>query len=895
MNVQQIKRQAGSIFVNLALGVAALGGVAAVTADWTAQQAALSLQQQQGQLFSRINDAVGSYMTLYYPQLTGKQAGGVDTFSADCAKLPYRAGTSLATEAVILQGQCKLTVSLSSSAGGGSYTVPNALQPTLADLKKLGLLDNGISEIPVLPSQSLVAGPDGSGAASATVATNGYVIAIAPKCKGMGSGASNCSAANKALSSSLINIQPFIESQYVQNFMPMLWAAGPDAALSGPPDPSTVVEQNKRVNPTGEFRSVQAGWTRDNPIIQNWSYSSGSDTTSYQRGADNLMLMRNGYDSAYWQMSRRDGSTPPTASWDFNGQDLTNVGKITAASGNIAGNLSVGGNQTVTGNFSTIGTGTFTGLLSALGDLLVKGATELQGTLKVVGAALFKGDVTLEKNLQVNGSAQINGALLGSSGTFTGFLTANSLQIGSTQIRPDGTLLGTNTSAGWGVTPGTACTTTYALAQATDGKLQICSVGGIWQPLITPENFVTNASAAGQACSPNGAPGRLPDGALVVCQGGQWASTAQGTVTTGSACTTEGALATGSASPSNNLILLGCKNGQWTDNVFSKPKLGYATQGDSCDMNDAMALDGRYHSLLVCQTGTWQPPGTQLLTNMQMGAACTLNGVLASDSNRTGLLVCANNVWSTLTQPQPLTAEGNSCQTLDATATTLGGINVYCIVGQSGNVWARVPGTLPLWRTDNVPVTLNRPVFFNGDWYYMYSEPGSGLNKSQTFNDIATWIYLSPIDVGLTTTYQYRTSWSLTDNTMIPHMSAWASRMPPYAAAYGYSDARLNCDTYQVQLASAYDLNTLSRYYNGRPNAWNFNFQDGSLVWTATRLDECTDWGCDVAWTGGAGNSWDHVGVDISNQHIYRRWNSDNWAVILKVRKLTSCRGDGGF
>ncbi|MGY0194429.1 hypothetical protein ACWA7J_05065 [Leptothrix sp. BB-4] len=461
MRFKSIRSQSGAIFANLALGTAALGSAAAVTADWTAQQSALALQKQQGYIFSRLNDAVGNYMTLLFPQLTEQKAGGVDVIPVECANLPYRYGTSVAVESVILAGKCELTLPL---AAGGSYVLKNALQPTVADLKAMNLLDHGISDAPVLVTEAVVAGPDTAGAASTTSAPNGYAISIQPKCigKGSSSGATTttCTNLNKALSSSVLNIQPFVSSRYIQNFLPLMWSAGPDAAMSGPPDASNIQVQADRTNPNGEFRSIQAGWTRDNPITREWKYSTTSTTTQYSRGVDNLVLIRNGYDSAYWQMVRRDGSSPPTATWDFNGQDLKKVGLLTAASAEISGDLKVGGNQTVTGNQSVTGdqtvtgkvkvdgTGTFKGVLTAMSNLFVEGATELKGKLTVVGKALFKDDVTLEKNLLVKGSAQIDGDLSAGSATFSGALLANSLMIGGTQITPDGTLLGATTGLG---------------------------------------------------------------------------------------------------------------------------------------------------------------------------------------------------------------------------------------------------------------------------------------------------------------------------------------------------------------------------------------------------------------------------------------------------------------
>ncbi len=891
MNTKKPSKQVGSIFANVALGVAAVGSVAAVTADWSAQQAALAVQRQQGQLFTVLNDAVGNYMTLLYTQLTEQTADGTDKIPGTCATLPYRVGESVAIHADILAKKCTLTVPLSSSATSTStstatstatYTLDNALQPTLSDLKALGILDRNISETPAMPTESLVSGPDSAGGKSKTLAPNGYAISIEPKCVGLGTAASACNKTNKALISSVINIQPFAQSQYTQNFTTLLWAAGPDAAMSGPADADNVVaQQDLRINPTGEFRSVQAGWTRNNPVKQEWSVTAGSTTTSYTRGVDNLMLMRNGYDSAYWQLARRDGSTPPTANWDFNGKDLTNVGKLTAASAEISGDLRVGGNQTVTGNstisgnqsitgnLNTEGTGTFRGLLKALGDLLVMGATDLRGTRQVAGAALFKDNVTLQKNLSVGGNAQIAGTLTGSSAEFSGVLTANSLHIGGTQIGAGGTLLGA--MGGWGVTPTSACSSNLALAQSTDGKLQICR-SGAWTPLITSENIVITAPGTGQSCSPEGAPGRLPDGTLAVCKDGQWQSTAQGNASVGGACSVAGAVAT--TNINRRMRLVACRDGAWTKDTFAKPHLGYATGGGECGLEDEMALDGRgYPSLLVCKNSKWQPPGTQLLVNMQQGTSCTLEGVLASDIDHTGLLVCKGGVWAKTTEP---VAMGSACapEGRQVTLTPANGGRMYCMDGH----WT---DSLKLIRLDGVTVILTRPVWFEGFAYYLYSEPGWGPNKPQTYSNIAHMLFYKPGYIEDVGNWQGHGPESITTTL---------NRYTPYSApdiGWRDTDGRL----YRFELPSASDLERISTAFGGRPDRWRIELHGGAEFWTATRRDECTNRGCpsfgsadNLVWAGGGGDWWDHATFDLwFNRNSYHRRNTESRPVILRA------------
>lgn len=877
--------QTGAAFANLALGITAIGSVAAVTADWTAEQSALALQQQQGYVFATLNDSVGNYMTLLFPRLTEKSAAGIDAIPEACARLPYRYGTSVAVEPEILTGKCRLKIPL---LAGGDYVVENAFQPTLADLKQLGLLDRGVSELPILATDAVVAGPDATGAASSSLAPSGYVISISPKCIGVGASASGCSNTNLVLTSSIINVQPFAQSRYIQNFMPVMWAAGPDAAMSGPPDADNVLVQAQRTNPTGEFRSVQAGWSRENPVTRTWSYTTSSGSTSYLRGVDNIVLMRNGYESAYWQLARRDGSSPPTANWDFNGKDLTGVGKLAAKSLEVSGNSQIGGDQTVKGNQSVEGnqviqgelkvnkTATIQGILTAMSDLVIRGAAELRGQLTVTGSALFKDNVQIEKNLSVSGNTQLSGSLSGTTASFSGVLTADGLVIGNTSISRDGTLLGAR--SGWGVTTGTPCGTNLALAQSTDGKIQICR-NSAWTALILNENVVSDAPGAGTSCAPEGAPGRLPDGTLAVCRHGTWQSTAQGTVAEGGSCSVEGALATEIISPSNNVIVLGCQGGTWSRHVFTKPKLAFVDEGFKCQMDDEIAFNGKgHHTMLVCKGGTWQVSGTQLQSGFFLGGDCAYDGILASDIERTGLLVCRSGKWSKITDPVSVgTAckdEGREVVVRDGSS-DLGNI-IYCVNGR----WSLYPSTLKLARHDGFVVEFIKQVEINGEYYFLYSESGWSRGKPVNMASIGYTLFgnrwpsgTDPVHIGNDiAAYRRCASGNLSGHYFSdPGYDRWGAK-----------------GLYEVCLATDRELYAINWKFNGRPSAWNFEFEGGAEVWTARRVDDgCSDWGCDIAWSnhGAPVSWWDHVTVDIWNNHTFKRWNSDERPAIMKIRR----------
>jgi hypothetical protein len=603
--------------------------------------------------------------------------------------------------------------------------------------------------------------------------------------------------------------------------------------------------------------------------------------------------MRGGYESAYWQLTRRDGSTKPTADWDFDDKNLTNVGKFQASSGEITGDIKVGGDQTVQGNQSVAGnvtvdgTGTFKGLLSALGNLLVKGTTELQGKLTVAGIAYFKSPVIMESSLRVNGITQMEGPLTGKSATF-----ADSLSIGSTKITRDGTLLGGPT--GWGVSSGSNCSQDYALAQSTDGKLQICR-NGAWASLITNENVVIPAPAVGNSCSPEGSPGQLPDGTLAVCKDGKWQATLQGSASEGTACFVEGALSTTTASPSTGLVLLGCRGGKWSSQVFAKPKLSYGQTGQACDMEDEWAVDNKsgYWTPLLCKNQVWTTPGTQLQSNMLLGDYCKLNGAMASDKYGTGLMICQNGFWSALTTPHGV---GGYCDSNGLEMTQPGGARMVC----DGNVWAMPSdgascrhgylefrpdqGVLPyetlmcepilkrwvvamhMLRWDSLRVVLHSPVQVNGFRYYIYSEmfsprvtPGKTY-LTQSLDSIAWMIH------------------------------------GPYADRAQQMSSTNNCTSSRWRRKS--DLSYVTVCLPSRSEFINViwdapaKINDIPAQWNDQGFD--TVWNADAGWERlgyGTSYTYDHVisgikGKRVSNDYPYvdTRKNGEQQAVVLGVK-----------
>jgi hypothetical protein len=913
-------RQRGVALAQGLMSATLIGSMSMVGMDWAVKQAAIDRERSQAQALLLINSAAGNYLSRFNDQLVAVKTDGTDALPAECATVSLKVGTSAAVPNLIRSGGCRATLVLTQRSDGTAdktYTVQNALQPTLSELMAMGILDGGVSTVPLLPVTNEVAGPSSSGEAGTTAAPNTYAVVLYPRCIGAGTtgttaaAPATCKLENKAFTSLVFNTQPFDRgTSSSQNFSHLLGGLGPDGAISGPAD-TGVTNPALRVNPEGELRSLGRGWTIKNPILQDWSYKDATEKqVSYTRGVDGIAAVRNGYDATTaLEYTRRDGSSPPTADWDFNGKNMTNMGKLEIAGSisgkngtlqvignqNVTGNQTVQGNQTVSGNQDVTGNltvgkagtggGSATGVLTALADMIVKGATELQGKLTVMGSALFKGEVTFEQLVRAK-DITMTGQLSAGSALVSGDIQAGSLHIGYTTISADGTLLGS--LRGWGVNINDSCATgaEYALAQNKNGQLMICT-SGRWQQLINRENTVMDAPGAGQACTPNGAAGRLPDGTLAICTNGQWQSAAQGGVSVDGACSVKGAISTAMPAGASDYmdvqkyVMVVCNGSNWVTAAYARPLPQYGTVDRQCGLNNEVALEGRLDTsnpaLIACVNGIWSDISalkTTLKTGNWLGAACKPDGAVTLDVNGTGLLVCSNGVWSKTTAPVDLAGD---CPTEGAQVTDANGKKWYCIFG---NKWADAPGTLDLFREDNYPVTLNRLVQYGGENYYVYSFPGAGLSRAQTYAELTNWLipdYETKDETDVST--QHRSSSDRPGD-------AWASRMPPYNYATGYREARNHCQRYQVTLASEYELYSLRQAFGGRPPAWNFDFAGSTgRVWTATRRDECSNWGCTVPWSGGGGNWWDHVSMDLWNGNIHHNWNSDAHAVILKARK----------
>ncbi|WP_304441877.1 calcium-binding protein [Herbaspirillum sp. BH-1] len=139
---------------------AMLGAVGAVGTDWASQQRQAALLEAQNAVYARINNGVGTYMTLYYPRIIDRS-----TYPDSCAKVNHPASASP-------DKACQFAASYTDAAGASkTHQVANILQPTLADLQTLGLVDRQIPAAPLLPVRATVATVATGGATGSAAAT----------------------------------------------------------------------------------------------------------------------------------------------------------------------------------------------------------------------------------------------------------------------------------------------------------------------------------------------------------------------------------------------------------------------------------------------------------------------------------------------------------------------------------------------------------------------------------------------------------------------------------------------------------------------------------------------------------------------------------------------------
>ncbi|HZG22717.1 MAG TPA: polymer-forming cytoskeletal protein [Herbaspirillum sp.] len=563
-------RQRGFALGHALVTTALLGGVGAVGTDWALQQRQAAVLEAQNAIYARLNNGVGAYMTLYYPRLIDRR-----TYPDSCATASYPVPASP-------DKACRFSAPFIDAAGASKiHEVGNILQPTLADLQALGLVDPQIPPAPLLPIHAKVVTASGTGGAT-DKHDNVYGIIVRRTPAG----------SDVNLDSLVFNVQPY--ALVHADMSALLRMSNGAGATSGVPDRDTTTSS---INPNFDLKAYGGAWTVPNPV-QETVKDIGT------RGMHGIMAWRNGYEAAAaLELFRRDGSLKPTADWDFANHSITNLNELKAK--NVATDTLTTQTLTTHGAVHINGTLEVKDTLSALGDLVVKGATDLQ-SLVVRGPASFLGPVTMEKSLAVSGELNASG----------GMRTSNINVENGAQLSGSGSRFLAN---GGFVAQGGSCAQNLALAQDNSGRLMMCASGS-WQPATNNVYGLLQVNA-GDSCSPEGAAAYLPNGLMAICKAGTWQPATLGTQVSGQACSAAGMMAAEiTAQGVANLLVCQASGGgglTWSPSIYARPKMETAREGANCELDQINAMarnsDSPQSGVLMCTLNTsggaqWQVP-----------------------------------------------------------------------------------------------------------------------------------------------------------------------------------------------------------------------------------------------------------------------------------------------
>lgn len=406
------RSQRGFSLVELSIVLIIMAMVIMTMIELQTQEAQTNKAKAVAQIYTRINNAAGSYLTNFYDRLI--------TLKPECG-FPAWGAPGGGNVPKVDQTGCGVTLQLNN---GPKFQVANGLQPTPAELTSLGLLESGGNYNNALPLPTIWDGVGGNVwltgnlggigwvmGVNGTALPNRFMVLIQFVCitpNGATAAFTRtgaCTSNTFDLRSLVFNSQPYMFSNDQLSTSVLDQAqkfAGSDAYLS-----------SNMPNDNGDLRTMygSAEATLPNP---SGSYS-GHWAGNWQ-AAPNILAMRNGYGSAGWdRYVRRDGSTPMTSNWDYGNHNVTNINNI-----GVNGTATIGIESPITNNLKP--TLTVNGASVVTGDSLVKGdstvggnltaETGIFGTIKnAVSAALQTASAYVEGLLTVGGNTQLNGDL----------------------------------------------------------------------------------------------------------------------------------------------------------------------------------------------------------------------------------------------------------------------------------------------------------------------------------------------------------------------------------------------------------------------------------------------------------------------------------------------------
>ncbi|KAA9001652.1 shufflon system plasmid conjugative transfer pilus tip adhesin PilV [Affinibrenneria salicis] len=277
-------------------------------------------------------------------------------------------------------------------------------------------------------------------------------------------------------------------------------------------------------------RAMQAAGI-DSGMTQSATVASGSggqwteNQNSYAGiNAAGLLAYRVGYDSAMYSVYlRRDGTLPMTGDLNMDGNDINNVGDITASGTTTATTLKSTG-------ATSVGT-----TLTVAGASSLKGPASLGSTLTVAGASTYTGVMTVNNNINATGTITAGGQIVGHNTAGDKF-SIGSGNTNAYEFRLDAAKPLTIWRNGGEATEERLL---VSGSQRNLGDLKIVASGSATGSITSSGNITSGGTVAGQylqptstvvagaACSPNGIISKDSTGKALSCVNGLW-STAEG-------------------------------------------------------------------------------------------------------------------------------------------------------------------------------------------------------------------------------------------------------------------------------------------------------------------------------------------------------------------------------
>ena len=232
--------------------------------------------------FLTVNDAVGKYMLSFYDDLK--------TIPAICSTVRLTAGDTPAPTST----SCKFTTGSASSVNNPA----NVMQPTVAELQKLGMLDKSFQDSFLWPTLSTVNSPyaitcdptKSPCTTTANAAPAAYATRIQKWCDGvLVTPANNLSCATPQLKSLTFNAQPFADAD-IGSFFKMARFEKLNTAISSMGgDGFMSLELILDSEGKGKLYGVGSKTSLDNPIL----YINAKDSSLSGRGIAGIMAVQN--------------------------------------------------------------------------------------------------------------------------------------------------------------------------------------------------------------------------------------------------------------------------------------------------------------------------------------------------------------------------------------------------------------------------------------------------------------------------------------------------------------------------------------------------------------------------------------------------------------------------